>query len=78
MLAGTDEHVRGGDYVGNRVFLWIVASDPDRDRDVVGRLAEGDGDNAMETEQELGSSVVVSCGEGGERVAGMRERGCEL
>lgn len=64
-MAGTDEHVQCGDYVGNRVFLWIVASDPDRDRNVVGGLAEGDGDDAMETEQELGSSVVVSCGEGG-------------
>jgi len=45
------------------VFSWIVASDPDRDGDIVGGLAEGDGENTMETEQELGSAVVVSCGE---------------
>ena len=73
MLAGADEHVRGGDYVGNRMFLWIVAGDPDRERDVVGRLAEGDGESAMETEQELGSSVVVSCGDRG--VSGGRRGG---
>ena len=75
VLAGADEHVRGGDYVGNRVLLWIVAGDPDRDGDVVGGLAEGDGESAMETEQELGSSVVVRCGEGGERGAGGEREG---
>lgn len=74
VLAGADEHVWGGDYIGNRVFLWIVARDPDRDGDVVGSLAEGDGEGAVKTEQELGPSVVVRCGEGGERDGRRRER----
>jgi len=71
VLAGADKHTRGGYDVGDRMFPWMVARDPDRDRNVVGRLAVGDGERAVETEQELGPSVVVCCGEG-ER--GRRER----
>ena len=43
------------------MFLWIVSSDPDRDWDVVACLTIVDGESAMKTEQELGSSIVVSC-----------------
>lgn len=63
MLAGTDEHIWGGYDVCNRVVLWVVSGDPDRDRNVVCRLPIGDGESSMETEQQLGSSVVVSYGE---------------
>jgi len=48
------------------VFPWIISSEPDCDWDVVGRLTVGDGEGAVKTEKQLGSSVVVSCGEGGE------------
>ena len=75
MLAGADEHVRGGYDICERVILWIVPGDPDRDRDVIGRVAVGDGEGAMEAEQELGPSVVVSWGEEDEGVGlGKRER----
>ena len=46
------------------MLLWIVSGDPDRDGDVVRRLAVGDGEGAMKTEQKLGPSVVVSWREG--------------
>jgi len=62
-LARADEHVWGGYDVWDRVFLWIVSSEPDRDGNVVGRLAVGYGESAMKTKQQLGSPVVVSCGE---------------
>lgn len=42
------------------MLLWIIPGDPDRDGDVVGGLAIGDGESAVETEQELGSAIVVS------------------
>lgn len=59
-LTGTDEHVCGGYDIRDRVFPWVVPGDPDRDRDVVGRLAVGDGEGAVKAEQKLGPSVVVS------------------
>lgn len=62
LLARADEHVWGGHDVGYRVFLWIVSGEPDRDRDVVCGLAVGDGESAMDTEQQLGSAVVVRWG----------------
>jgi len=61
-----DKHGRGSYDVGNRVFLWIVPSEPDCDWDVVGRLTVGNGEGAVKTEKQLGPSVVVSCGEEGE------------
>jgi hypothetical protein len=63
LLARADEHVRGSHNIGNRAFLGIVSGDPDRDWDVVGRLPVGDGEGPMQTEQELGPPVVVSCAE---------------
>lgn len=64
VFAGAYEHVWGGYDVYDRVFLWIVSSDPDRDWNVVGRLTVSDGKNAVKTEQQEGPSVVISCGRG--------------
>lgn len=64
VLAGADEHVWGGYDIRNRRVLGVLARDPDCDGDVVGRVAEGDGESAVETEQELGPPVVVRCGDG--------------
>jgi hypothetical protein len=42
------------------MFPWVVSGDPDGDGDVVGSVTVGDGEGTMKTEQQLGSSVVVS------------------
>lgn len=49
VLTGTYEHVWGCYDVWDRVFLWIVPSDPDGDWDVVGRVTVSYGKNAMKT-----------------------------
>lgn len=61
IFAGADEHPRGSYDIRNRVFLWVISSDPDRDGDVVGCLTIDNGKSPMKTEQQLGSSIVVSC-----------------
>lgn len=45
------------------MFLRVVSSDPDRDRDVVGCPTIGNGESAMKTEQQLGSPIVIGCAE---------------
>ena len=65
-MAGADEHVWCGYDVWDGVFPRIVSSDPDRDWNVVGRLPVGDGESAVKTKEQLGSPIVVSCGEQGE------------
>ena len=74
-MARTDEHVWGGYDVWDGVFPWIVSGEPDRDGNVVGGLPVGDGESAMKTEEQLGSPVVVSCGEEGEQRSGREREG---
>lgn len=62
VLARTNEHVLGGDDIGNRGVARVVFCEPDCDGDVVGGTPEGDGKETVETEKELGTAVVVSCG----------------
>lgn len=60
VLISSDEHVWGSYDVSNRMFLGVVSGDPDRDWDIVGCLTIGDGKSPMKTEQQLGSSIIVS------------------
>lgn len=58
---GAYEHVACGHDVCDRRGARVLSGDPDGDRDVVGRAAEGNWKEAMETEQQLGPAVVVGC-----------------
>lgn len=55
-----DQHVAGGHDVGNRGLSGVLPGQPQGDRDVVGNGAEGDRQQTMETEQELGATIIVS------------------
>ena len=59
-----DQHVVGWDDVDKRRFLWIGMSKPDCNGDVVCCVAVGDGKETMQTNEELGTTVVVSFLEG--------------
>lgn len=58
---GSYEHVARGHDVCDRRGAGILSGDPDGDRDVVGCAAEGNWEEPMETEQQLGAAVVVGC-----------------
>ena len=58
--ARSDEHIAGRNDIGDWRVPGVVAWQPDSDRDVVGCSAESYWKQAMQTEQELGPSVVVS------------------
>lgn len=61
VFASADEHIRGSYDIRNGVFSWIIASDPDRDWDIISGVTISNWEEAMKTEQQLGPSVVVSC-----------------
>lgn len=52
------EHVRSRDDIRDRRLPGVVAGDPERDRDVVGCIAEGDGQQTVDAEQQLGAAVI--------------------
>lgn len=62
MGALADEEVGGGDDVDDGGLSGVVACDPECDGDVVRSASERDGEEAVETEEELGAAVVVRCG----------------
>lgn len=62
VFSRTDEHVLGGDDIADRGVARVLLCEPDRDGDVVGGALEGNGDETVETEEELGTAVVVRCG----------------
>lgn len=57
-LAGSDQHVAGGDDIHNRGFRWICVREPDGDGDVVRRATEHDGEQTMHTQHQLRSAIV--------------------
>ncbi|OJT15867.1 hypothetical protein TRAPUB_1408 [Trametes pubescens] len=58
---GSYEHVACGDDVCDRRGAGILPGNPYGDRDVVGRAAESNWKEPMETEKQLGPAVVVGC-----------------
>lgn len=78
VFAGPDEHVIGGDDVDDRWLARVVPSYPERDRDVVRGATVGYGQQAVETEQQLGAAVVVRCNGGMSGRHGAQRGGTEL
>jgi hypothetical protein len=60
VLSGLDKHVISRDYIRDRRLAGILAGDPDRDGNVVRGLAIGDGEEAVDAEQQLGTPVIES------------------
>lgn len=58
ILARLDKHVGGRDYIDDGGLAGVVSGQPDGDGDVVGCLAVGDGEEAVDTEEELGPAVI--------------------
>lgn len=58
----TDEEGGCGHDKGDGRGTWVVTCEPDCDGYVVGRAPEGDWEEAVETEEELGAAIVVGCG----------------
>lgn len=60
MLARLHEHVGSGYNIGDGRLSGIVSREPDGDRNIVGRISEGDREETVDTEKQLSPSVVVS------------------
>ena len=60
--AGADEHVAGGDDIDEGRVPGVLADDPDGEGDVVAGAAVCDGEEAVETEEQLGAAVVKGWG----------------
>jgi hypothetical protein len=56
---GADEHVAGWDDVRDRWLPRMVACEPNGDRDMVACAPIGNGEKAMQTQQQQLASVVV-------------------
>lgn len=56
-----DKHVACGDDIDDGRLAWVGEGEPDGYGDVVAGAAEGDGEEAVEAEQQLGAAVVVRC-----------------
>ena len=54
-----DEEVCGGDDVEDGVVAGVGCWEPEGDREVVGGVTEGDGEEAVESDEEVGATVVV-------------------
>ena len=50
-----------GDDVGDGRGVWVGEGEPEGDGDVVGDVAEDDGEQAVYDEEEEGAAVVVCC-----------------
>lgn len=57
--ARLDEDACGGDDIGDGGLAGIVSDEPEGDGDVVGGVAEDDGEDAVETDEEVCAAVVV-------------------
>jgi hypothetical protein len=55
----SDQHLRSGDDVAHGWVLGVLVRDPGGDGDVVGVSAEGDGDGAVQAEEDDGLACVV-------------------
>ena len=58
ITTGADEHIAGGDDIDQGWLSRVLPHDPDCEGDIVAGAAVRDGEEAVETEEQLGAAIV--------------------